>query len=154
MIQKFKKFTKLSSEEKNLFLEAYKTLGVMRVAILTVSFKRLTRSLDHQPNREEVTALNEKELEIAMMVAQAISRASAYTPWESACLVQSLTAQKMLQKRGIPGVFYLGAAKDEESEGKMKAHAWSQCGETIITGGKGHESFTVLSVFGWMGRSK
>ncbi len=149
MIQKFKKFTKLSSEEKKLFLEAYVTLGMMRSAILTISFKRLTRSLDHKPNKEETTALNEKELQVAIMVGQAISRASTYTPWESACLVQSLTAQKMLQKRGISGVFYLGAAKDEEGEAKMKAHAWSQCGETIITGGSGHEEFTVLSVFGW-----
>ncbi len=39
MIQKFKKFTKLSAEEKKLFMEAYITLGMMRTAILTVSFK-------------------------------------------------------------------------------------------------------------------
>ncbi len=152
MIQKFKKFTKLPSEEKKLFLEAYKMLGIMRAAILTVSFKRLTRSLDHKPNKEEITALNEKELKTAVLVGQAINRASAYTPWESACLAQSLTAQRMLQKRGIPGVFYLGVAKDEGSQKKMKAHAWSQCGETIITGAKGHEAFTVLSVFGWIGK--
>ena len=149
MIQKFKKFTKLSSEEKKLFLEAYVTLGKMRAAILTVSFKRLTRSLDHKPNREETVALSEQEMQTAILIGQAISRAAAYTPWESACLAQSLTAQKMLQNRGIPGVFYLGAMKDEASEEKMKAHAWSQCGDQIITGGGGHEAFTVLSVFGW-----
>ncbi len=149
MIQKFKKFTKLSLEEKKLFFEAYKMLGIMRVAILTVSFKRLTRSLDHKPKKEEITVLNEKEVKTAILVGQAISRASAYTPWESACLVQALTAQRMLQKRRIAGVFYLGATKDKENKGKMKAHAWSQCGEAIVTGGKGHEAFTVLSVFGW-----
>ena len=152
MIRRFKKFTKLSSEEKKLFLEAYVTLGQMRASILTVSFKRLTRSLDHKSTKEEITELNEKEIQIALAVGKAISRAAAYTPWESLCLAQSLTAQKMLQKRGIPGVFYLGAAKDEESKEKMKAHAWSQCGDTIITGGAGHEEFTVLSVFGWMGK--
>jgi len=149
MIQRFKKFTKLSSEEKKLFIEAYATLGMMRTAILTVSFKRLTRSLEHVAKKKELTTLNAQEMEIAQKVGQAIMRASTYTPWESACLAQSLTAQKMLQKRGIPGVFYLGAMKDEESEAKVKAHAWSQCGDTIITGGKGHEEFTVLSVFGW-----
>ena len=149
MIQKFKKFTKLSSEEKKLFIEAYYTLGKMRTAILTISFKRLTRSLEHVAKKKELEKLGEKEMETARRVGQAIMRASAYTPWESACLAQSLTAQKMLQKRGIPGVFYLGAAKDEENEAKMKAHAWSQCGDVIITGGKGHEAFTVLSVFGW-----
>jgi len=149
MFRKINKFTKLSSEEKKLFLEAYVTLGIMRAAILTVSFKRLTRSLEHLPNKEEITAVNDTELSIATAVAQAITRAAAYTPWGSACLAQSLTAQRMLQKRGIPGVFYLGVTKDEESKEKMKAHAWSQCGDTIITGAGGHEAFTVLSVFGW-----
>ena len=149
MIQKFKKFTKLSSEEKKLFMEAYVTLGMMRSAILTVSFKRLTRSLDHEAKKKELQKLNDQEMKTAQRIGQAIMRASAYTPWESACLAQSLTAKKMLQKRGIPGVFYLGAAKDEENKSKMKAHAWSQCGDTIITGGGGHEAFTVLSVFGW-----
>jgi len=149
MIQKFRKFTKLSSQEKKLFLEAYVTSGMMRAAILTVSFKHLTRSLEHVAKKKELEKLGEEDMKTAQMVGQAIMRASSYTPWESACLAQSLTAQKMLQKRGIPGVFYLGAAKDEENKSKMKAHAWSQCGDTIITGGGGHEEFTVLSVFGW-----
>ena len=149
MIQKFKKFTKLSAEEKRLFMEAYLTLGVTRSAILTVSFKHLTRKLEHVAKRKELVKLNEEEMEMAQKVGHAIVRAAAYTPWESACLAQSLTAKKMLQKRGIPGVFYLGAAKDEESEVKMKAHAWTQCGDAIITGAGGHEAFTVLSVFGW-----
>lgn len=149
MSSKFKKFISLPSEEKKLFLEAYVILGIMRAAILTVSFKRLTRSLEHLPSKKEIAVLNKEDHAKAMAVGQAITRAAAYTPWESACLAQSLTAQKMLQKRGIPGVFYLGAAKDEESKEKMKAHAWTQCGETILTGGKGHETFTVLSVFGW-----
>ena len=149
MIHKLKKFTKLSLEEKKLFMEAYATLGMMRTAILTVSFKHLTRSLEHVAKKKELEKLGEKDMKTAQMVGQAIMRASAYTPWKSACLAQSLAAQKMLQKRGIPGVFYLGAAKDEENKSKMKAHAWSQCGNTIITGSGGHEDFTVLSVFGW-----
>jgi len=149
MFRKINKFTKLTIEEKKLFLEAYVILGKMRAAILTVSFKRLTRTLVHLPKKEKMSALEDHQMSVAMAVGQAITRASAYTPWESACLAQSLTAQKMLQKRDIPGVFYLGAAKDEESKEKMKAHAWSQCGDTIITGGGGHEEFTVLSVFEW-----
>lgn len=152
MVNKIRKFTTLSVEEKKLFLEAYVTLGIMRTAILTISFKRLTRSLEHSPIKVETTVLDEHQMNIAKKVGEAITRTSAYTPWESACLAQSLTAQKMLQKRGIPGVFYLGAAKDEESKGKIIAHAWSQCGDEIITGGNGHEEFTVISVFGWDGK--
>ena len=149
MIPKIKKFTVLSIEEKKLFLEAYMILGVMRTAILTVSLKRLTRSFDQKANKEELPSLDEREIEVATAVGKAISRAASGTPWESACLVQSLSAQKMLQRRGIPGVFYLGVAKDEGSREKMKAHAWSQCGNIIITGDAGHEVYTVLSVFEW-----
>ncbi len=149
MLRKIRKFTKLSSEEKKLFLEAYLMLGIMRASILSISFKRLTHLLEHLPNKEEITVLNKEENAKAIAVGKAITRAAVYTPWESACLAQALTAQKMLQKRGIPGVFYLGAAKDVENKGNMKAHAWSQCGETIITGAGGHEDFTILSVFGW-----
>ena len=149
MIQKFKKFTKLSAKEKNLFMEAYYTLGIMRASILRVSFKRLTRSLEHQAKKSKLVQLDEEQIQLAFSIGKAIGQAAAHTPWESACLAQSLTAQRMLKKRGIPGVFYLGAAKEEEGEEKMKAHAWSQCGDQIITGGGGHEKFTVLSVFGW-----
>ncbi|EIF51111.1 lasso peptide biosynthesis B2 protein [Sulfurovum sp. AR] len=149
MLRKIQKFIKLSSREKKLFLEAYIMLGIMRAAILTLSFKRLTRSLEHQKSKGEVIPLTGDEMQTATLVGHAVTRAAEHTPWESACLVQSLTAQKMLQKRGIPGVFYLGVAKDKNVEEKMKAHAWSQCGDMILTGVKGYEEFTVISTFGW-----
>ena len=148
-MKKIKKFTTLSMEEKKLFVEAYVTLGVMRFALLTRSFKHLTRSLTHEVEKTDLEKLKEKEILVARSVGKAIARATKYTPWESACLVQSFTAQKMLQKRGISGVFYLGAMKDSEEKNKMKAHAWSQCGNMIVTGKNGHEGFTVLSVFKW-----
>lgn len=149
MLRKIQKFVKLTSGEKKLFLEAYMRLGIMRAAILTVSFKRLTRSLDHQKSKGEMIHLSDNQMKTALSVGQMITRAAANTPWESACLVQSLTAQRMLQKRGIAGVFYLGVAKDKNAEEKMKAHAWSQCADVILTGGKEYEAFTVVSVFGW-----
>jgi len=149
MIRKFKKFTQLSSEEKKLFIEAYIILGKMRILILTVSFKRLTRSMKHTTDMEMLASLDKQTLHTAHLIGQAIGRAASYTPWESACLVQSLTAQKMLQKRGIPGVFYLGVTKDKEKGEKIKAHAWTQCGDEILTGRYGYEAFTVVSVFGW-----
>ena len=149
MLRKISKFFALNGEEKKLFIEAYVLLGMIRAAILTISFKCLTRSLEHSKERVSLEPLTDEQLQTAIMIGKAIERAANYTPWESACLAQSLTAQRMLQKRGVPGVFYLGAMKDESEEEKMKAHAWSQCGDTIVTGAKGYEDFTVLSVFRW-----
>ncbi len=152
MISKIKKFHELSSDEKKLFLEAYVTVGIMRVAILRVSFKRLTRSLAHHKNDIEIIPLDDSEVQTALSVGKAISRASAYTFWESTCLAQSFTARRMLQRRGVPGVLYLGVAKDSDGKENIKAHSWSQCGDVIITGDEGHRNFTVLSVFGWTGK--
>jgi hypothetical protein len=149
MIRKFKKFRRLSFKEKKLFFEAYATVGIMRAAILRISFERLTRSLKHRQNDIEIVSLSHKEMQEALSVGRAIRRASVHTLWQSTCLAQSLTARRMLQKRGIPGVFYLGVAKNAEGKEQIEAHSWSQCGDTIITGGEGHENFTVLSMFGW-----
>jgi len=152
MCSRFRKFIALNSEERRLFIEAYFLLGVMRAAIKFISFKRLTRSLDHSKERSSLGVLPQEQLRTAIIVGKVIEQAANNTPWESACLVQSLTAQRMLEKRGVPGVFYLGAMKDGRGDGKMKAHAWTQCGDTVITGAKGYEDFTVLSVFGWRGK--
>ena len=149
MIQKVKCFFALSSEEKRLFLEAFIALGFMRVVMLTISFKRLTRALYHSKEKIKQDTLTDQQLHSAQLVGTVITQAAHNTPWESACLAQALTAQRMLKKRNIPGVFYLGVMKGKGANEKMEAHAWSQCGETIITGGSGHEAFTILSVFVW-----
>ncbi|MBD3790335.1 MAG: lasso peptide biosynthesis B2 protein [Campylobacterales bacterium] len=149
MLSKIQKFIALSREEKKLFIEAYMTLGIMRAAILTVSFKRLTRTLHHHTNPIKPPVLTDHQIRVASVVGLAIHRAAAYTPWKSSCLVQALTVQRMLQKRGIPGIFHLGVMKDKTTDDQIKAHAWSQCGENIITGANGSEKFTVISIFGW-----
>jgi len=149
MIRKIEKFLRLSAEEKRLFLEAYLALGEMRIAVLTCSFKRLTRDLEQHRQTLKLPPLDEKTKENALKIGWAIARAAANTPWESACLVQSLTAKKMLKRRGIPGVFYLGMTKEGRGEETVKAHAWTQCGDEIITGADGHELYTILSAFRW-----
>jgi hypothetical protein len=150
MIEKIAKFSKLSWRRKQLFLEAYVTLGIMRAAILSVAFKRLTRNLHHTATEAKPIEVTEAQRILSAEIAKAIRSAAANTPWESACLAQALTAQRMLRRRGVPGIFYLGVMRVKEAEEKMKAHAWSKCGDKVITG-KGYEGFTVLSSFAWEG---
>ena len=119
------------------------------MAILTISFKRLTRSLEHYQHSVQVIPLNDCDINNAVTIGRLVAKSANNTPWESACLAQSLTAQRMLKKRGIPGVFYLGVMKDKENDKNVRAHAWSQCDETIITGAKGHENYKVVSVYRW-----
>jgi len=149
MSGKLTKFSRLSAEEKRYFLEAYLMLGLIRFAILTRPFKSLTRDLIQSPAAAEIPTVTLRQQKQAETIGRMVRIAAAHTPWESACLAQSLTVQKMLYRRQIPGVFYLGASRDREGSGEMKAHAWSQCGDVILTGEAGYETFTILSVFRW-----
>ena len=107
MLKKIRKFTKLESRQRWLFIEAYARLGVMRAATLTLPFKKLVKSLDHQKGAV-APQLKRVQMETALAIGKSVRTAAGNTPWESACLAQTLTAQRMLDKRGIGGIFILG----------------------------------------------
>jgi len=151
MLRKLKTFSALPKEEKLLFLEAFILLGVMRAAILTVSFKRLTKNFHHYNGAIDPEAVRQEQEADAKRIGLIITRAANNTPWESACLVQSLTASRMLKQREIPCVFYLGVIRSKNEKGNIKAHAWSKCGGSTVTGGENNDSYTILSTFSWAG---
>lgn len=132
--------------DKWLLLQAYLLLGLTRLAILTLSFRRLARALG--PLQTETPAdIPAEHLAAARRIAWAIHRAGPYTPWTSNCFPQAITGKILLRRRGIPSTLYLGVAfKEDKSE--LEAHAWLRCGSLYVTGGKGDEKFGVVGVFG------
>ena len=122
----------------------------MRAAIALFPFKFLTRTLRHSSGEIATATLPVERLEKVKAIKWAIGAAAKHTPWESACLAQAFTARRMLQKRGIPGVFNLGVMRGGRTDAKMKAHAWAKSGEVVVTG-SGFEGFAVLSSFAWNG---
>jgi len=140
------KFWALESAQKRRFIQAYFLLGVMRARVLLTSFKRLSKALQHHPEKISDHSLEDAQLEEAIEIGQAVRLAARYTLWDSNCLAQALTAQRMLKQRGIGGMFFLGVKKDQQ---QLEAHAWLQCDEVILTGGAGHEQYTVVSMFSW-----
>lgn len=150
MFALIQKFSCLSRTRQKTFLEAYCLLGFFRLAILTLPFKWLTSSLIQCPAGEPVShSLDIDQRPMVFLIAESIRKAALHTPWDSACLVQSLAAQRMLQRRNLPGMFYLGLQKGTMPEEPLKAHAWSQSGDIILTGGAGSDAFKVISVFTW-----
>jgi hypothetical protein len=151
MLRKISKFARLERRDQGLFIEAYARLALTRAAIGALPFKRLVRNLEH---RQHAVAppLDSVQMELALAIGGAVRSAAGNTPWESACLVQALSAQRMLEKRGIGGVFHLGAAMDKAANEKLRAHAWLVCGDRVITGEAGHEYYAVLSTFRWKGQ--
>lgn len=132
--------------DKWLLVQVYGLLGVTRLAINTLSFKRLARYFG--PHKVETPAdVPAEHLAAARHIAWAIRRVSPYTPWKSNCFPQALTAKILLRRRGIPSTLYLGAAFKEDKSG-LEAHAWLRCGPLYVTGGKGDEKFGTVGVFG------
>ena len=149
---KIRKFAALSGEQKRIFIQAWFMLGWARAAILTVTFKRLSGGLQH--HREVVTpsGVSKTQQQQASGIGKLVANAASATPCQSLCLVQVLVVQKLLAKRKIPGQFYLGVRTGSEDKADplgMSAHAWLQCGDAIVSGGAGHQQFTVVSTFSW-----
>ena len=118
--------------------------GYFRAFILFVPFNKLSKRMG-QAKTESPAEAEIPEYKEARRVAWIVNNVSRYTPWESKCLVQALTAQKLLKKRNISTTIYLGVKKDDE--GKMIAHAWTRCGKYYVTGGINKAGFAVVAKF-------
>ena len=151
MLNKTQKFLTLSPQQKRLIIEAFTLTAFMNFGIRHKPFKNLVKGLDLRSSEWMPPPISKDEKPTAIAIGTAVRAASRHTPWKSTCLVQVLTAQRMLQRRKIPGAFYLGAVTglaDENSTG-MAAHAWLKCDQEFITGEQGHQPFAVLSCFSW-----
>jgi hypothetical protein len=141
-----RRYAGLPRAERRLFLEAVMWLGLFRVILLTVPFRRIAPSLGthmtETPSRED----GGERRQLAREIAQAVNRASRYVPWQAKCLVQAMAGKKMLKRRGVISTLYLGLAKGEDQG--LQAHAWLRCDNSIILGGGGLQRFSVVSTFG------
>ena len=78
--------------DKWLLVQVFVLLGVTRLAINVLSFRRLARAFG--PHQVETPAdAPAEQLVAARRIAWAIHRVSPYTPWKSNCFPQALTAK-------------------------------------------------------------
>ncbi len=141
-----RKFLAYPRRERALLGEALAYLGLAR-ALLLLPFQWVAPLLGRQVPGEAVPppAMSIPPQE-AREIGQAIERASAHTPWKSACLAQAVAGKLMLKRRRIPSRLHLGMRRDEA--GKLQAHAWLESGnEVLVGGGEKQKDFGVLAVF-------
>lgn len=164
---KVAKFFCISRVERRLFLEAVFWCAVARLAIRFIPFRHyawlLGKPKGEVEGMEESNKNNgdepgvpprseEKEEEKAgakknslKLIGHAVRRACRNVPWKTRCLVEAMAVKRMLHRKKIECTIYLGVAK--ENNGRMSAHAWLKSGDTIITGKKNHQKYTVISYF-------
>jgi hypothetical protein len=141
----FSRFRGRSSADRRLLIEAGLWLAVSRAAILVLPFRWTARlfSLTRGTAPGEVSP---GMRDAAHHIGLAVRSASTRTPWQSACLAQSLAGVAMLRRRQIPAIVAMGVAKDGAVD-TFTAHAWLSCGGVILTGAAGHERYRVMIHF-------
>ena len=147
---RLRKVAALSWAERWLLVQVFVLLGVARLALRLIPFRRLARRLGALQTETPPDASPE-HLAQAQRVGLATARVSPYTPWTSNCFPQALVAKYWLRRRRIPTTLYLGVALTKTTDApraEMTAHAWLRCGPLLVTGGRGHERFTVTACFG------
>lgn len=142
MFRSVRRFCARPRWQKYMLWEAYVLLFLCRMAVLALPFKKImtwsdTKGLLQLEDSEQNPTIH--------WIQWSVTTASRYGWWNCMCLTQALAAKCMLKRRGCAGTLHLGATPP--SQGKMKAHAWLRCGDTIVTGEKGYEKFAEMASF-------
>jgi hypothetical protein len=133
MMQRFRRFRRLSGFERGIVLEAVIALPIAWLAVRLLGF-RICRAAFEQPAR---AALNSKALEAGTLdMARRIAHLEAVTAanlfFRTSCLEQSLVLCRMLRRQGMNAALRIGARKEED---RFEAHAWVEMEGNVVDGG-------------------
>lgn len=146
---KIRSFLRLSGFEKLWFLPACLMLGIARLLILMVSFRRLVADLGvNLGSAPMIPLLDEARETRALRIGRVVRLAARYTPWESNCFPQALISRFLLNIHDIPSALCFGVEIDAGyPRGEMRAHAWVVAGRVCVVGGYSFGHYGVVSCF-------
>jgi hypothetical protein len=128
-------------------IPVWSLLGVARLLILAVTFKRLYPCFGDRAGIEPLRPLIDPwQVSRAVQIGRVIRMAARYTPWNSNCFPQAIVARVLLGLYRIPYAMYLGLMRDPSGPG-LQAHAWVAAGRIDVTGGASFSRFTVVAMF-------
>lgn len=129
------------------FVPVWILLGLCKVAIFVVSFRRLAPRLGRTLGVAAwIPLLDPAQEARAREIGRAVHLASRYTPWESDCFPQAVAARLLLGLYHIPYSLHFGLKRDPDTNG-YTAHAWIAAGRVRVTGGRSFGRFAVVGCF-------
>lgn len=140
-------FFRQSRFTQKWLLPTWILLGLSKIAIFTVSFNRLAPFLGAEVGTSASIPLVGHYQEVrSLQIRQVVRLAARYTPWNSNCFPQAVTARLILGYYNIPYALYFGLMRDHETD-DFKAHAWISTGRVNVTGGNSFGHYTVVGCF-------
>ena len=127
------------------FVPVWLGLGLAKLAIFTVSFKRLVPRLGVSVGvRPWLPVIDHRRQRRARQISGVIQLASRYTPWDSNCFPQAVIARVMLGLYRVPYCLFFGVRRHQ---GRFDAHAWIATGPIRVTGQYSFNHYTVVGIF-------
>jgi hypothetical protein len=144
-IDLFRRFARLSWQDRLLLFQAILWLAVGGLAIVLLPFRRVG-SIAARPPRRPSPPSHERLLKVRR-VRWATVTAARRVPWRALCFQQGLAAQFMLRQQGIPSVLYYGVAQDDQTG--LLAHVWVRDVDLDldVVGGEIAHRFAILAMF-------
>jgi hypothetical protein len=130
-VNNWRKFWKLTAEERTVLLSALALLPVVRVGLEALGLRRLQQRLAAgRPSSFEHARLTQAELVRARRVARLVAVASDLTG--GSCLARSIVLARILENKGIAVQLRIGVRRGEQG---IEAHAWVEADGSILNDG-------------------
>ena len=143
-MQSWRRFWSLTAADRLIVGEAGALMVFTRLFLKTAPFLAIRRALRAYARIARVPQSRSDDAQVAR-IKWGVTAAARHLPFRSTCLVESLTAEAMLMRRGVPCVLRLGV-RPPESRGVLDAHAWVECRGGIVAGAvDGLEDYAVLT---------
>jgi len=144
-------FFRAPAMRKRLALEAAWNLLHARILTLrpaTVYSPALGTLTEIDPPNGPGPVIGRTEAEEIGRVVEIVGRC---LPFRALCLEQAIAVRRMLTRRGIPAVIYLGIARDQADRARadleQAAHAWLAVGSQVVSGDGELEKYAVVARF-------
>lgn len=119
-------------------------LGISRLLIITITFKRLAPYLGRPVGVNAFSyLLTDQQERQALRIARVVRLTARYCPWVANCFPQAITARLLLKFYRIPYSLYFGLCRDPDTQ-EFKAHAWVTAGRVPVSGGQSFAYYTVV----------
>jgi hypothetical protein len=119
----------LSAADRRLLAEAGLLLVLIRIGLWLLPYPMLRRVLDRVRSSGR-----EPPREFPTLVSWAVTAVARRLPGMT-CLVQSLTAQTLLHRRGFRADLRIGVQGRAKSAARpLEAHAWVECEGRVVVG--------------------
>ena len=138
--RKLRSFLRLATVDQRMIAEAAWWLGVSRLAIWLLPFRRLAPWLSRMPETPDC------DRDLVRRVRRAVTVAARNMPRRPMCLPRAIAAKAMLARRGCGSAFHIGAGRDPG--GGLALHAWLVAGGEVVVGGAGAAHVKSVARFG------